>query len=105
MRTSAFAMLLALACSGCSAVVHGPMQDVRIESNPPGANVTLFPQQSQRGVIFGRIWNWDAAVKGHKHRRVRRRLGSEVRLVIASGNHFMLPHDFGFSGRCVNAGA
>jgi len=52
MRRSAFAMLLALACSGCSAVVHGPMQDVRIESNPPGANVTLFPQQSQRGPLF-----------------------------------------------------
>ena len=52
MRTSAFAMLLALALSGCSAVVHGPMQDVRIESNPPGANVTLFPQQSQRGPLF-----------------------------------------------------
>jgi hypothetical protein len=52
MRTSRFVMLLALACSGCAAAVHGPMQDVRIESNPPGANVTLFPQQSQRGPLF-----------------------------------------------------
>ncbi|HWP64759.1 MAG TPA: hypothetical protein VNO26_02455 [Candidatus Limnocylindria bacterium] len=52
MRPTAFAVLVAFACSGCAAIVTGPMQDVRIESNPPGANVTLYPQQSQRGPLF-----------------------------------------------------
>jgi hypothetical protein len=28
------------------------MQDVRIESTPPGAAVTIYPQQSQRGPLF-----------------------------------------------------
>jgi hypothetical protein len=41
-----------LAIGGCSAIVTGPMQEVRLESNPSGANVTLFPQQSQRGPLF-----------------------------------------------------
>lgn len=52
MRTRAFATVLALGLSGCAAVIHGPLQDVRLESNPPGAAVTIFPQQSQRGPLF-----------------------------------------------------
>lgn len=52
MRTPAFATLLALALGGCAAIVHGPLQDVRLESSPPGAAVTIFPQQSQRGPLF-----------------------------------------------------
>jgi len=52
MRTSVVAALAALALGGCSSIVHGPLQDVRVESNPPGAGITIFPQQSQRGPLF-----------------------------------------------------
>lgn len=52
MRTTTFGLVLTLALGGCSAIVTGPQQDVRIESNPPGANVTIYPQQSQRGPLF-----------------------------------------------------
>ena len=53
MRASVFGLLVAFfAFGGCSAIVHGPNQDVRIESNPPGANVTVYPQASQRGPLF-----------------------------------------------------
>ena len=52
MRSSVVAALAALALGGCSSIVHGPMQDVRVESNPPGAGITIFPQQSQRGPLF-----------------------------------------------------
>jgi hypothetical protein len=53
MRKPVFATLIALTAGGCSAaLVHGPLQDVRIESNPPGALVTIYPQQSQRGPLF-----------------------------------------------------
>jgi hypothetical protein len=52
MRTPACATLLALTLGGCAAAVHGPLQDVRVESNPAGAAVTIFPQQSQRGPLF-----------------------------------------------------
>jgi len=38
--------------SGCATVVHGPYEDVRIESNPPGAKVTLSAQESQRGPLY-----------------------------------------------------
>jgi hypothetical protein len=38
--------------SGCATVVHGPMQDVRIESNPPGATATVSPMLSERGPNF-----------------------------------------------------
>lgn len=34
---------------GCATVVHGPYQDVRIESNPPGATATVSAQVSERG--------------------------------------------------------
>jgi hypothetical protein len=34
---------------GCATIVHGPYQDVRIDSNPPGATVTIAPQLSERG--------------------------------------------------------
>ncbi len=45
------AALLALA-SGCATVVHGPYQDVRLESNPPGATATVAAQTSERGPLF-----------------------------------------------------
>lgn len=38
--------------SGCATLVHGPYEDVRIESNPPGATVTVSAQESARGPNF-----------------------------------------------------
>jgi hypothetical protein len=38
--------------SGCSMLFHGPTQQVRIESDPPGAEATIMPQTSQRGPTF-----------------------------------------------------
>lgn len=52
MRTPALLTVVGLALGGCSSLVHGPMQDVRVESNPPGAAVTIFPQQNERGPLF-----------------------------------------------------
>lgn len=46
-----FASLLAL-LSGCATVMHGPYQDVRIESDPPGAKATISPMLSARGPAF-----------------------------------------------------
>ena len=37
---------------GCATIVHGPYQDVRIDSNPPGATATIAPQLSERGPGF-----------------------------------------------------
>lgn len=37
---------------GCATIVHGPYQDVRIDSNPPGATATISPQNSERGPGF-----------------------------------------------------
>jgi hypothetical protein len=37
---------------GCATLVHGPYQDVRIDSNPPGATATIAPQLSERGPAF-----------------------------------------------------
>ena len=37
---------------GCATLVHGPFQDVRIDSNPPGATATISPQLSERGPGF-----------------------------------------------------
>jgi hypothetical protein len=45
------ASLIAL-LSGCSTMMHGPYQDVRIESDPPGAKATVSPMISQRGPLF-----------------------------------------------------
>ena len=36
----------------CATVVHGPHQDVLIESTPPGATATVTPMSSQRGPGF-----------------------------------------------------
>ena len=37
---------------GCATIVHGPYQDVRIDSNPPGATAKISPQISERGPAF-----------------------------------------------------
>ncbi len=34
---------------GCATIVHGPYQNVLIDSNPPGAVATISPQASERG--------------------------------------------------------
>jgi hypothetical protein len=34
---------------GCATIVHGPYQEVRIDSDPPGATATISPQLSERG--------------------------------------------------------
>jgi hypothetical protein len=46
-----FASLLAL-LSGCATLMHGPYQDVRIESDPPGAKATISPMISARGPAY-----------------------------------------------------
>jgi hypothetical protein len=49
------ALLLATVAAylaGCATVVHGPYQDVRIDSNPPGATATISPMLSERGPLF-----------------------------------------------------
>jgi hypothetical protein len=38
--------------SGCSSFIHGPMQTVQIESDPPGATATVTPMLSERGPLF-----------------------------------------------------
>jgi len=43
---------LAMPFAGCATVVHGPMQDVRFDSNPPGAKATVSASISQRGPNF-----------------------------------------------------
>jgi len=50
-ESATLAMGLAL-LGGCATVVHGPMQDVRIDSNPPGATATVSPMLSERGPNF-----------------------------------------------------
>lgn len=52
MRKPAFAAVLTAAIGGCASMVHGPLQEVRIESSPPGAMATINPQESQRGPLF-----------------------------------------------------
>ena len=38
--------------TGCSTLLHGPLQEVQINSNPPGATATISPTESQRGVGY-----------------------------------------------------
>lgn len=50
-QTVFLASLTAL-ISGCSTLIHGPLQDVHIDSNPPGATATITPTLSERGPLF-----------------------------------------------------
>jgi hypothetical protein len=43
---------LVLLLGGCATVVHGPYQEVRIDSTPPGATATVTAQTSERGPLF-----------------------------------------------------
>jgi hypothetical protein len=48
-RQAMFLAVALAALSGCATVVHGPYQDVTIDSNPPGAKATVSAQTSERG--------------------------------------------------------
>src|SRR2546426_51328 len=37
---------------GCSTLLHGPYQEVALESNPPGATATVVPTLSERGTNY-----------------------------------------------------
>ncbi len=53
MKREPLVLAVALALlSGCATLVHGPYQDVRIDSNPPGATATISAQSSERGPSF-----------------------------------------------------
>ena len=49
MREPVILVAAAALLGGCATIVHGPYQDVRIDSNPPGATATITAQQSERG--------------------------------------------------------
>jgi len=38
---------LQIANAGCATIVHGDKQEIRVETNPPGANVTIVGRRSQ----------------------------------------------------------
>src|SRR5262249_16254068 len=42
-RQVTFSALALAVLSGCATIVHGPYQDVTIDSNPPGAQATVTP--------------------------------------------------------------
>ena len=44
--------LLAGPLAGCATMIHGPMQDVTIDSNPSGAKATVSATLSERGPAF-----------------------------------------------------
>lgn len=52
MRRVALWATLAVVGSGCATVLHGNLQEVRIESSPPGATATISPMTSERGPLF-----------------------------------------------------
>lgn len=47
-----FSVFLAGPLAGCATLIHGPMQDVRIDSNPPGAKATVSASTSERGPAY-----------------------------------------------------
>lgn len=51
-RQATFLAMAVAALSGCATVVHGPYQEVVIDSNPPGAQATVSAQLSERGPLF-----------------------------------------------------
>ena len=48
-RQPAILVAAAALLGGCATIVHGPYQDVRIDSNPSGATATITAQVSERG--------------------------------------------------------
>lgn len=51
-RRALFLASVAIGIGGCATVVHGPYQNVRLESDPPGATATISPMLSERGPLF-----------------------------------------------------
>jgi hypothetical protein len=51
-RQATFLAVALAALSGCATLVHGPYQDVTIDSNPSGAKATVSAQTSERGPGF-----------------------------------------------------
>ncbi len=51
-RDSLFLASLLVMLGGCATLVHGPYQNVTVDSNPPGATATVTPMLSQRGPNF-----------------------------------------------------
>jgi hypothetical protein len=45
-------LLASVLTSGCATLIHGPYQEVRLESEPPGATATVSPLTSERGPAF-----------------------------------------------------
>jgi hypothetical protein len=43
---------LLLLPTGCATLIHGPFEDVHLESDPPGATATVTPMLSERGSNF-----------------------------------------------------
>ena len=50
-KTLVLAGMLAF-LGGCATMVHGPYQDVTIDSSPPGATATVTPMLSERGPLY-----------------------------------------------------
>jgi hypothetical protein len=44
--------MVSLLLGGCATLIHGPYQDVRIDSTPPGATATISPLLCERGPNF-----------------------------------------------------
>jgi len=51
LRQLGFTSLFALV-TGCATLMHGPYENVRLESDPPGATATVSPMLSARGPNF-----------------------------------------------------
>lgn len=51
-KQAAFLASVAICLGGCATLVHGPYEDVRVESDPPGATATISPMLSERGPLF-----------------------------------------------------
>src|SRR5262245_38321535 len=52
MREPAILVAASVLLGGCATIVHGKFQEVRIDSNPPGATATIAAQLSERGPAF-----------------------------------------------------
>jgi len=52
MRRNSMFLASLVFLGGCATLVHGPMQDVTLDSSPPGATVTVMPSISERGPSF-----------------------------------------------------
>ena len=52
MRRNAWLGLGFALVTGCSTIIHGPLQDVRVDSTPAGATATISATDSQRGTGY-----------------------------------------------------